>query len=193
MIKIKATRTEQFIELLSMDPDLHNVLWSLRRIPGSITFGQQALLYILAKECKGKARICNIGAKYGLSTACLAKGAPQAEIVTLEPSPKYARAARKNLAKFPNVRVDLRKSWDYPVEKWDLVFVDGCHKQIKRDLVWYRRLTLGGLFLSHDYNPHKRPWLVAALDGLLMEIRKTEYDVSLLDERDRGIVGVYRG
>lgn len=188
---LTGTRGHMLAQLLERDPSLEKVLWKVRLVPGSIALYQQAALAFLAQQYDA-GLILNIGTKVGLSTACLACGAPRARIVSLEPVPARVKKARHYLKRYPNVRVIQQKSWDYLPktvgQSWDMIFLDGCHRQVKRDMPWFDRLTRKGLFLSHDYVPWKFPYVCAALDSL----RKETFDVSLIDNKQRGMVGVYK-
>jgi predicted O-methyltransferase YrrM len=122
----------------------------------------------------------------------LAKAAPDAQVVSLEPDPKRARQARKNLRRLSNAIVVEAKSWDFKGDGWDLVFVDGAHKQCWKDLIYYDRLLPGGLILFHDYVNVKFPEVGCAIDELLEQIGKEKPDIEVLADGCGGLAGIYR-
>jgi predicted O-methyltransferase YrrM len=147
----------------------------------------------LAKQYNATgARFCNIGALHGYSTALLARGAPDAEVITLEPNKRRAQVSRKNLTGLSNVSVVEAMSWDYAGTGWDLVFVDGAHKQCHKDLIYYDRLRPGGLILFHDYVNSKFPEVGCAISELLERIGKDKPDIEVLADGRGGLAGVYR-
>jgi predicted O-methyltransferase YrrM len=80
----------------------------------------------------------------------------KAELVTLNPAAHEAEQAALNLAMYHQITVKAVKSWDYMAEDtntYDLIFVDGDHNAIARDLPWFSRLNVGGMILFHDYSP----------------------------------------
>jgi predicted O-methyltransferase YrrM len=193
---VNQSRGAQLAHLLLLDEEAYRALQKTHMIPGSLTFAQGVLLYILAKQYNFPgARIINIGTKYGLSTAYLACGAPQAQVVSIEPVAGRVRKARQNLKRFSNVEVWAGKSWEYLEmhlkHKPDMVFLDGCHRQIAQDIPYFDQLRRGGLFMSHDYVPWKFPYVVKAMDKLRDRLGKEQFDVALIDKRGRGMVGVY--
>ena len=140
-MNLSGTRGDLLRQFLELDPELESVLWKVRTIPGSIALWQQAALAYLAKQYNREgAVLLNIGTKYGLSTACLCLGAPKALVHTLEPSPKRSGIAKKRLSRY-NAQVHTIKSWAFleanPALALDMVFVDGCHRHIQKDLPWF--------------------------------------------------------
>jgi predicted O-methyltransferase YrrM len=163
---------------------------------GSILDCQAAALCALAREYP-TGRFLEIGTLRGFSAAVLAQAAPKATIITLNPSPIEAVVARRNLSSFPNVSVICRLSWDHmalDVGDYDLIFVDGDHNAIARDLPWFNRLRVGGLMLFHDYtplgSPSASPIVYAALNE--MSARLHGFDVLVVDDQGIGLAGVYR-
>jgi predicted O-methyltransferase YrrM len=183
-------------QMLAADPWLFYPLRNAKNIPATVGQHQGAALAVLARQFnRAGAHICNIGTSFGYSTALLAEGAPNAKIVTLEPKGPKIEAAQQWLGPYKNVELVPMKSWDYLAENpdvaWDLVFIDGCHVEILRDMPWFNRVKVGGLFMSHDYIPDRFPMVVEALNGL-REHLKRPFDVSMICSRNRGMVGFYR-
>ena len=132
----------------------------------------------------------------------MAEAMPKAHIVTLnQPKPAEFERAVKHLALYRNVSLLQVCSWDYlealePGMLFDLVFVDGDHVQIGRDLPWWEHIAPGGLFLFHDYSPEKsgRP-CVPVYEGInrWMVEKDLEPDVLVVDDRQVGMIGFYNG
>jgi len=163
---------------------------------------QAAVLYAMARQYdRANASILEIGTAWGYSAAVMAEAAPKAHIVTLnQPKPAEFERAVKHLAPYRNVLPLQVLSWEYlealePDVRFDLVFVDGDHVQVKRDLPWWDRLNSGGLFLFHDYSPDGsgRP-CQPVYDGVnhWMAEKNLEPDVLVVDDRQVGIVGFYK-
>lgn len=161
---------------------------------------QALVLFALAAQYNRKgSRLLEIGTYYGFSAAVLAQSCPLGQIDTLNPTPWEWDAARKNLAGFENVHLFCTYSWDYYRDyagpDYDFVFVDGDHKQIRKDFSWWKRVKVGGLFLFHDFSPNGsgRP-CPPAYRGLLDfadELGRGP-DVSIIDDRHVGMVGWYK-
>lgn len=180
-------------EFLLKCPEIERLLVTTHMIQGLIGLHQAALLILLAQQYNAQdAWFCNIGTFHGYSTALLAKAAPDAHIVSLDPNPKRARLARKNLRGLSNVEILEIKSWDYEGSGWDLVFVDGAHRECKRDIVYYDRLLPGGIILFHDYVNHKFPEVQQAINGLLRRLGKDRPDIEVLANGCGGMAGVYK-
>jgi len=134
---------------------LGNAAWAVGEtasIPGAMRDYQYAALYQLARPYDG-GRILEIGCYAGRSAAIMALAAPEAKVTTMSPSTKQVGQARENLAVY-GVEVLRTKSWDYLAtdkRAWDMVYVDGDHEQVARDVPWYNRIRPGGLMLFHDY------------------------------------------
>ena len=119
---------------------------------------QAYALYALARQFnRPGARVLEIGTAIGYSAAVLASALPDAQIITLNPHASEAAKARANLGAWGNVTVVEALSWDYlesyAGEPFDLIFVDGDHKRVRRDFAWWDHLRDGGLMLFHDYSP----------------------------------------
>jgi predicted O-methyltransferase YrrM len=157
---------------------------------------QSAVLCALARQYNHlDARILEIGTALGYSAAVMAEAVPITPIVTLNPKVVEVPQARKNLKPYPNVTVVQEKSWDYYVRTggtYDLIFVDGDHGQVERDLVWWNRVKPGGLFLFHDYSPDgaRRPCqeVYNAVNLFSVEIVQL-LDILIVDEQKVGMAG----
>ena len=153
---------KQIIEAVGvLFPEIEMILERVRThvpfIKREVSEYQGAVLYALARQYdRPDAAILEIGTAWGYSAACLASGAPRAMLITLNPKEKEYPLAVKHLSHWRNVGVIDEKSWDYydqVDDTYDLIFVDGDHGQVGRDLVWWERVRPGGLFLFHDYAP----------------------------------------
>lgn len=94
------------------------------------------LLYRLAHHFQPE-QILELGTCLGLTTAYLAKAAPEARVTTVEGCPQTASVAAENLQKLGIINVDLKVgNFDHvlpeilsAVEKLDFVFIDGNHRK----------------------------------------------------------------
>ena len=95
--------------------------------------------------------------------------------------------------------VRVESSWDVlarDTDAWDLIFIDGDHNRIARDLPWFNRLREGGLLLCHDYSPQdsRSPsGIVFAELNAMAERLGRPFDVRVIDEGKVGMVGFYCG
>jgi predicted O-methyltransferase YrrM len=157
---------------------------------------QAAALYWMAEEFNlDGSRIMEIGTFLGYSTSVIAQAAPRAHITTMNPKPKEVETARKNLSKCRNVTFVTMASWDYyPAAPCniEMVFVDGDHKRVRRDLPWWNLLAYGGLMLFHDYTIESCAPVVAAVDQLCASQKKVAPDVVIIDSDGVGMAGVYK-
>lgn len=195
-IHIHAHPGKILAHMLQENPWLFYPLRNAKNIPATVGQHQGAALALLARQYnRPGAKICNIGTSYGYSTALLAIGAPRAHVITLDPKRPKVEVAQDWLAPYPNVEIVPECSWDYLEAHldvaWDMVFVDGCHKEILRDMPWFNRVHVGGLFMSHDYIPDQFPMVVNALNGLRDHLGR-RFDVEMICNRNRGMVGFYR-
>lgn len=198
-------------------PDIDLTLAEVRaNVPSSrreIAKYQAAALYQLARAYnRTDARILEIGTAWGYSAAVMSSAAPLAEIVTLNPNneqingkPSEVDIAFKNLAHYPNVHIEVAKSWDFLKTnpgKFDLIFVDGDHARVRADLPFWELVNDGGLFLFHDYSPagategkggHKRecPPVYAAVNEFAQGLGR-EPDVLVVDDGGVGMAGFYK-
>ena len=164
---------------------------------------QMLALYILARPYnRTTARFIEIGTGHGGSGYMLAKAAPSAQIISLTVNPAEKGAAETfwRSQGCLNITAIAMASWDYldrtsAAVACDLIFVDGDHNRIARDLPWFNRLQVGGLFLCHDYSPEgsraPSPIVYAELNAMAAKLRRP-FDVCLVDEGKVGMVGFYR-
>ena len=90
-------------------------------------------------------------------------------------------------------------SWSYLAgykgPAFDVVFVDGDHKQVARDLPWFNWIHPGGLMLFHDYSPaestHACPPVYDVVNARAIRLGR-ELDVLLVDDTLAGIAGFYK-
>lgn len=159
---------------------------------------QAAALYALAKPYQRPGvRVLEIGTAQGYSAAVLALALPDAEIVTLNPHHEEAAGARQALAPFSErIQVQEVRSWDYldrfEGEPFDVIFVDGDHKNVRRDFPWWEHLRTGGLMLFHDFSPNGTyracPPVYRALLELKQELGR-DFDVLVVDDGGVGMAG----
>jgi len=161
---------------------------------------QGAALFALAKPYNRKgAHILEIGTYYGYSTAMIKQAAPKAEIITLNPRKLEAQTARQNLASFEAISVVEQLSWDY-LENYagpqlDMIFVDGDHKRVTRDIPWWNEIAVDGLFIFHDYTPlgNKRhcPPVYEMVNEFADWLGRAP-DVLIIDDDNVGMAGFYK-
>ena len=160
-----------------------------------------ALFGLAARFNRSDANILELGTAVGYSASMIAQAAPLAHLVTLNPRQIEIELATKNLRRWPNAKVIMMCSWDYLANyagpALDMVFVDGAHNQIARDLPWFNHVMAGGLFLCHDYTPEggkkPSPIIYAELNKMAAQLGRP-FDVSVIDTDSRleGIAGFYR-
>ena len=173
-------------------------LTAAKHIRSGLLDYQKAWLYVVTSwHNLPDANILEIGTLVGHSAAMIAQAAPKARILTLNPVIDEARIARRNLARYNNVRVLDVRSWDYHktiTDPYDLIFVDGDHRHIERDLPWFNRLKVGGLMLFQDYSPadasHACPPVYEALNRMAEKLHG--FDVLIIDDGKTGMAGICR-
>jgi predicted O-methyltransferase YrrM len=162
---------------------------------------QMAALFALARRYnRAGARILEIGTGQGGSGYMLSRAAPDAQITSLTTSPAEQQVAEAlwRAQKCGNVTCLVAASWDFlasTTETYDLVFVDGDHNRIVRDLPWFDRVRTGGLFLCHDYSPQdsRSPSRIVyeELNKMAAGLGR-DFDVRIVDEVKIGMAGFYR-
>lgn len=172
-------------------PEAANALTVSSNIRAQLEMYQGAALFALASSYNG-GNILEIGTFVGYSTSLIAQAAPDAIITTLNPAIHEATGARQSLSSYRNVTVIEQKSWDYlktyAGPYLNMIFVDGDHKRVERDLPWWNWVVDGGLILFHDYTPHSSPHVCHGVDGM-SELLGREPDVLLIDINDVGMAG----
>jgi predicted O-methyltransferase YrrM len=141
------------------------VFASVRDIDGWLTPDQARMLYERAARLPPGSRIVEIGSHHGRSTIVLAKAAPDAELVAIDPyeedqpRPLDLERFEANLER-AGIRSAVRHvhapSSDALSEiqgDVDLLYIDGAHdlKTAYADIVgWGARVRAGGTMLIHD-------------------------------------------
>lgn len=161
---------------------------------------QMVALYHLARQFDHPgARLLEIGTGHGGSGYMFGHAAPRASIVSVTTNP--AEMAAEKLWRSCGIKqawVTVQASWDLLAADsavWDLVFIDGDHNRIARDLPWFDRLRVGGLLLCHDYSPDdsRTPSGVVFSElNAMAERLGRPFDVRIVDEGKVGMVGFYR-
>lgn len=162
---------------------------------------EMAALWGLAKTFNQTGhRILEIGTGHGGSGAMLAQGAPKAMVLSLTIDENGAQNAEhlwQSLG-LRNIRVARAASWDYLArtqDMWDMIFVDGDHNLIARDLPWFNRLQVGGLLVCHDYSPQDARLPSAIVYERLNEMAARlgrPFDVEIVAADKCGMAGFYR-
>lgn len=159
----------------------------------AIDFYQAAALYALVKQAQ-PSKILEIGTALGYSAAIMAEAAPKALVTTLNPNAEEAARARQNLRHY-NVTVVKSTSWDWLKmgrHEYDFIFVDGDHKNVRKDLPWWDRLRPGGTILFHDYSPagtyRQCPPVYEAVNGFAA-LLASEPDILIIDDGAVGMAG----
>lgn len=146
----------------------------VNKIDGWLTEREGKLLYNLAKNCRGKGVIVEIGSWKGRSTIWLGQGSKQGNNVEIYAiDPHTGASEHKDLYEkvwtfeefknnIKNARVDdivipivktseeVAKSFNEPVE---LIFIDGAHEYdlVKLDFKkWFPKVINGGVMAFHD-------------------------------------------
>lgn len=201
--KLQGTQIEILAAVRRLHPEITSVLGLVAAkvpfIKRQVAEYQGAVLYALAAQYNHEgAMILEIGTAWGYSAACMATAASKAKLITLNPKPTEYPVATQHLTPWPNVTVLNLKSWDYIDQNehiFDLVFVDGDHGQVRRDMIWWRFLKPGGLLLFHDYAPagSGRPCqpVYDEVNRFAAQLGR-EPDVLIIDERGVGLAGFYK-
>lgn len=170
---------------------------------GSIQPYQAAVLYYLARDYN-HCNILEVGTGVGYSTYFLANACPNAEIVTVNPNENEMNIARnmllnsgvKNNTTLLQItsreyhEICLGNDW-----KFDFIFIDGNHKDIKFDVQWYNRLNDKGVMVCHDYSDSnsKSPCLPVWNELTTLKHSYGEFDILVVDtENFYGMAGWYK-
>lgn len=163
---------------------------------------QGAALYAAVKPYDAKgARILEIGTFEGYSAHVMAQACPLAHITTLNPK-KWEREAAEVHLRGKRVTLLADLSWDYLEQHqidgdppFDVIFVDGDHAQILRDLPWFDQVRPGGLMIFHDYSPADSPRPCPPVYDALNAMRDAlgrDFDVWVVDDTRVGLAGFIR-
>lgn len=192
------------------EPNIRNIIDKANTIKlpykGTMRDYQAAWLYVLARQYnKPELNILEIGTGKGYSTSYIAMACPNAHITTISIRADEQLEASQNLSKLALNNVDyvtVETSWDYLEElktidvKLDMVFVDGDHNRVKRDLGYWDILRDNGLFLFHDYCPtfaaNPQPIVYAELNAFKDRLPRKDFDIKLIDNDHIGMVGLYK-
>lgn len=169
-------------------PRHHKEVWEEQAI---------SIALLAAQYNRAGARLLEWGTNRGYTAAVLKLAAPLAEVTTLEPVKTLRRAARTHLQPLGiYIRSETSVAYlDVDDRSYDLIFVDGDHKNIVLDLPWYNRLHTDGLFLHHDFSPAESSRPCPPVFAGLTEFSRVlnhEPDVLVRDETGTGLVGFYR-
>lgn len=162
-------------------------------IYGQLLGYQAAAIFELAKKYDGQS-ILEIGTLAGYSASLLAQACPNSKIITLNSAKHEIPNAKKNLINYPNVEVLCKVSWDY-IDEYDgpdfsMIFVDGDHVRVGKDMPWWCRLAKGGLMLFHDYKVEEI-YVHYAVDTLGIKLGR-EPDIMIIDTDNTGMAGFYK-
>lgn len=200
--KLNGTPEYIMAAIEQLHPEIVSVLARVRSkvpfIKRQVSEYQGAALYALGQQYNQPgAMMLEIGTAWGYSAACLAS-ASEGKLITLNPKETEFPKAVRNLSYWPNVQVIKMKSWDYISRRrntFDLIFVDGDHGQVERDLIWWEFLNPGALFLFHDYAPggSGRPCqpVYDAVNKFGEKLGRP-LDVLIEDDRGVGLAGWYK-
>lgn len=193
--------------ILSVYPEAAKAIARVKtRVPyikRQISYYQGYVLYALAHQYDfADSCFLEVGTAWGFSAACMAEGAPDARIETLNPKMAEVIEAKKHLSEYRNIEIFMQPSMQYynyisqTDRKYDLVFVDGNHDKVEDDLKFWNLVRPGGLMLFHDYSPEEswRPCrqVYDCLNDWLKQLGRKEFDVIITDDRGAGMVGLIK-
>lgn len=205
-LRLKMTSAEIEVACMELCPE---ILGAEAAVSAQVPHGKRQIerfqayaLYVLARQFNHpRTHILEIGTFLGYSAGIMAAAAPKADIVTLNPRADEAEMARRYLTPWPNVEVVEALSWDLleeygPGPRLDMIFVDGDHARVARDLPWFNNLRVGGLILFHDYTPGDAPRrpcppVYEAVNGMAEKLGR-KADVMVVNEEWLGLAGFYR-
>jgi len=185
--------TEEYPELPNVMMEAESATKFTKR---QVTRDEAAVLYREAyKQFEGE--FLEIGTANGFSAYVIAKAAPAANIITLNPNPHEYRNAVMGLVPQPHVHPICMKSWEYleirrdakTRKPLDFIFVDGDHDLVRLDLPWFDELRVGGLILFHDCKQDG----VGNVYGVLQEMKSVlGRPFDLYYDTRRGMAGWYK-
>jgi len=148
------------------------LLKKIKVVNGYLCPREPELLFTLAKQCKGKGVIVEIGSWQGKSTICLGLGSLEGEML-----PIYAIDPHEGILEGRNVGKQTLESFKKNIQKAgitsivtplvmtshnavkkvkkpiELLFIDGAHdyKSVKQDFEnWFPKVIDGGVIAFHD-------------------------------------------
>jgi len=146
----------------------------LDQLPGWLSYEEGETLYELAKACRGRGVIVEIGSWRGKSTMCLGLGSKagnRVPIYAIDPHSEHtfgdftknveAAGISDIVTPMPGRSQELAEGFDQPIE---LLFIDGAHQY---DLVledferWVPKVVEGGVVAMHDTTWFEGPKRVA--------------------------------
>ena len=179
-------------------PEFDLILPEVEKVPGIILPYQMALIYHLARQ-HDRGRILEIGAYHGRTAIIMALAAPNSFIRTLDINLAHVTRTHKCVKKY-GIEVLQRRSWDYLVEnteQWDMIYIDGDHELVIRDIPWFNRLKTDGLILFHDFTLPGNTWgpahpkVINAVDEIARQLGR-DPDIFVMDDTKVGMAGFYR-
>lgn len=183
----------------NQSPQAREAMMKAAKIKGKLLPYQAAMLYTLVEPYNREGvSILEIGTFVGYSAAIMAQAAPLAQIVTLNPAKNEYDEAVSNLANFRNVHLVNETSWGFlestpDLYQPDIIFVDGDHNQIARDMPWWDRLNVGGLMIFHDYSEKACPPVYEAVNGLADALYRPKPNIVVVDSDLNGMAAFNKG
>ena len=157
-----------------MNGEVQEIREVVAEVDGWLSDMEGEFLYNVAKNCKGKGVIVEIGSWKGKSTIWLAKGSKAGNKIrvyaidphihgTFEEFKSNIKVAKVNDIIIPIIKTseEAAKTFEEPVE---FVFIDGAHEyeMVKLDfLSWFPKLLEGGIIALHDTTGWQGPKKVA--------------------------------
>lgn len=199
LLQMRRTATrKELTELFSQNQQAVEAIEKAKFIRGQLLpYQALALFHLTQPYNKPGTRVLEIGTFHGYSTAIMAQAMPLAEIITLNPSTTECKTARKNLEQWSNVTVIEAVSWEYLAtydeqdEPFSVIFVDGDHNRIGRDMPWWDHLAHSGLMLFHDYSPLVSGVVYATVNRFVDSLGR-QLDIMLMDDDKLGMAGIYK-
>ena len=205
-LQLTGTRKELLAQLNEMVPHWIFIERKVRSLVGpqnkrEVWEEQACALALLAGQYDRKsAHILEIGAAKGYTAAVLKCAAPEATVWTVEPVRTARALVRANISSLgirvrPETSVAFIEVAKSEGLKFDMIFVDGDHKNIALDLPLWNFLKRNGLFVHHDYSaPGSSRECPPVYDNLnqFAELLNHPLDVLVADETGTGLAGFYR-
>lgn len=193
MLRLTGTKDKITANIMDICPAAKVAVDNSANIKGQLLPYQAMALYYLAKDYNYTgSKFMEIGTLAGYSSSILAQAAPNASITTINPAQWEMAEAERNLKKYANVKPVVAYSWDmldlYEGSDLSLIFIDGDHNRIARDLPWFDKLRDGGLILFHDYNEARSGIVYGVLNATANKYDHP-FDVYLMDNDGNGMVG----